>query len=183
MKKTLLIFAICLGISISFTSCKDKEHKHSEDTHMHDDTEEATNEKEVASNTLYQCTMDCEKGKSYIKEGSCPVCRMDLTPKEVKMDSDSEKEVMSPLQDNVSTRDLRAKLKLLAEHVELIDVLYPKTKISLLVVHDDFNPGVVEWLSNQLNIPTNAMFISCPDETFSLKLTQLKGMRIVTHNS
>ena len=26
----------------------------------------------------YQCPMDCEKGKTYAKPGSCPVCKMDL---------------------------------------------------------------------------------------------------------
>jgi len=26
----------------------------------------------------YQCPMDCEKGKTYKEEGSCPVCKMDL---------------------------------------------------------------------------------------------------------
>lgn len=30
----------------------------------------------------YQCPMDCEDGKTYHEEGSCPVCKMDL--KEVK---------------------------------------------------------------------------------------------------
>jgi len=29
----------------------------------------------------YQCPMDCEKGKTYDKEGSCPVCKMDLKVK------------------------------------------------------------------------------------------------------
>lgn len=27
---------------------------------------------------VYQCPMDCEKGKTYEKEGKCPVCGMDL---------------------------------------------------------------------------------------------------------
>ena len=89
MKKVILVLAICLGVSLSLTSCKDKEHKHSEDTHMHDDAQDVTKGKEMASNTLYQCPMDCEKGKSYIKEGSCPVCKMNLKPKEVDMDSDA----------------------------------------------------------------------------------------------
>jgi hypothetical protein len=26
----------------------------------------------------YQCPMDCEDGKTYEKEGNCPVCKMDL---------------------------------------------------------------------------------------------------------
>ena len=30
------------------------------------------------SNAVYQCPMDCEKGKTYDKPGKCPVCGMDL---------------------------------------------------------------------------------------------------------
>ena len=26
----------------------------------------------------YQCPMDCELGKTYSEQGSCPVCKMDL---------------------------------------------------------------------------------------------------------
>jgi len=29
----------------------------------------------------YQCPMDCEKGKTYDKAGTCPVCKMDLKAK------------------------------------------------------------------------------------------------------
>ncbi len=27
---------------------------------------------------VYQCPMDCEKGKTYDKAGNCPVCEMEL---------------------------------------------------------------------------------------------------------
>lgn len=37
---------------------------------------------------MYQCPMDCEKGKTYDEEGSCPICKMDL--KEKIKDSDFE---------------------------------------------------------------------------------------------
>ncbi len=30
---------------------------------------------------VYQCPMDCEKGKTYDKPGKCPVCEMDLEKK------------------------------------------------------------------------------------------------------
>lgn len=36
------------------------------------------------SEMVYQCPMDCEEGKTYDKEGSCPVCKMDLKAKEGK---------------------------------------------------------------------------------------------------
>lgn len=97
MKKLILILVVCLGVSV--ISCKDKEHKHSEERHMHDvDGKEVHNEaKENASNTLYQCPMDCEKGKSYTKEGTCPVCKMDLKAKEVDMDAIKKKVEEAPL--------------------------------------------------------------------------------------
>jgi hypothetical protein len=67
----------------------------------------------------------------------------------------------------------------LAEHVKLIDLLYPKVKTSLLIVNSQFNAATVEWLSQTINVPVNAMFISCPDKNFTMKLSQLRGMRII----
>jgi amino acid transporter len=69
---------------------------------------------------------------------------------------------------------------MLGEHVKLLDLLYPKIKISLLVIDSPFSPSTVEWTSQRLSVPLNAMFISCPDENFSMKVHQLRGMRIVT---
>ena len=39
--------------------------------------EEFTVNKEKSA-AAYQCPMDCEKGKTYDKAGTCPVCKMDL---------------------------------------------------------------------------------------------------------
>lgn len=70
--------------------------------------------------------------------------------------------------------------KLLTEHVKLMDLLYPKTKISLLILDSPFSPAAIEWVSQALKVPINAMFISCPDENFAMKVNQLRGMRIIT---
>jgi len=67
MKK--LIFITMLVFSFALTSCKSEKK----------DTKQ-TNSKEVVTQ-LYQCPMDCEKGKSYTEKGSCPVCKMSLTAK------------------------------------------------------------------------------------------------------
>ena len=67
----------------------------------------------------------------------------------------------------------------LTEHVKLMDLLYPRVKISLLIVEGTFSPATVEWLSQALAVPINAMFISCPDENFTMKISQLRGMRII----
>ncbi|WP_216359366.1 heavy metal-binding domain-containing protein [Sediminicola luteus] len=46
-------------------------------------------EKEVAA--VYQCPMDCEKGKAYAEKGSCPVCKMDLALLDAKDGGSHEK--------------------------------------------------------------------------------------------
>lgn len=66
-----------------------------------------------------------------------------------------------------------------SEHVKLLDLLYPRVKISLLIVNSTFNAATVEWLSQALDVPINAMFISCPDANFAMKVSQLRGMRII----
>ena len=75
MKKLILIIAVVLGTSIIVTSCKDKEHKHEDGTtHAEHDDEKG----EMAMADVYQCPMDCEKGKTYDKAGQCSVCKMDM---------------------------------------------------------------------------------------------------------
>ncbi|MDX5585437.1 MAG: heavy metal-binding domain-containing protein [Aureibaculum sp.] len=85
MKKTILTLAIIIAVGFTFTSCKNdkKEEVKVEDV-------KTVVEQEMASNVVYQCPMDCEKGKSYTDKGNCPVCKMDLKSKEVNLDDDSE---------------------------------------------------------------------------------------------
>jgi amino acid transporter len=70
-------------------------------------------------------------------------------------------------------------LATMSEHVKLLDLLYPRVKISLLIVNSKFDAATVEWLSQALDVPINAMFISCPDANFAMKVSQLRGMRII----
>ena len=60
MKSTKYLIILLLTL-VSFSSCKE------------------TNEKEEDL-IAYQCPMKCEGEKIYHKEGSCPVCNMDLKP-------------------------------------------------------------------------------------------------------
>jgi len=58
----VLVFSFFL-----LTSCEEKK------------SDKKTEPQEVnTSELVYQCPMDCEKGKTYHEEGSCPVCKMDL---------------------------------------------------------------------------------------------------------
>ena len=74
MKKVILVIVISLGFSVFFTSCRDT--KKENNTEMHENHEHDANE--TVMHDAYQCPMDCEKGKTYDKEGTCPVCKMDL---------------------------------------------------------------------------------------------------------
>lgn len=60
MKITKHVIILLLAI-ISFGSCKESEKKETE-------------------KIAYQCPMKCEGEKIYHKEGSCPICKMDLRP-------------------------------------------------------------------------------------------------------
>ena len=73
MKKTIFVIAIFCSVSFVFTACKSEK---KEQVIVEKET------KEVALKEVYQCPMDCEKGKTYEKEGNCPVCKMKLRKKE-----------------------------------------------------------------------------------------------------
>ncbi|MBE9488835.1 MAG: hypothetical protein IMY67_00955 [Bacteroidetes bacterium] len=83
MKKTILVLALFFSVSVLVTSCKDSK-KESEV----EQTELGVEKADLAMNDAYQCPMDCEHGKTYDKEGSCPVCNM--TMKKVEKEEESE---------------------------------------------------------------------------------------------
>mmetsp|Transcript_22214 Transcript_22214/g.33247 ORF Transcript_22214/g.33247 Transcript_22214/m.33247 type:complete len:765 (+) Transcript_22214:487-2781(+) len=92
----------------------------------------------------------------------------------IQNNEQTNKIIIVHCENNITNTDL------LQEHVKLMDLLYPKIKISLLIIDSPFTPAIVEWVSGSLNVPINAMFISCPDENFAIKVNQLRGMRIIT---
>lgn len=72
MKKSILIIAFAIA-TFSTVSCNKKENTEATTGH------EGHNHKEGEAQKLaYECPMDCEKGKTYDKKGTCPVCKMDL---------------------------------------------------------------------------------------------------------
>jgi protein SCO1/2 len=56
MQKNILVLSLIMAISLLFTSCNSTRESYS----------------------TYQCPMKCEGSKTYDKEGTCPVCNMDL---------------------------------------------------------------------------------------------------------
>lgn len=73
MKKSILLLALCLSFGIVFTSCKGEKKEETETQESH-----AAEKADLAMADIYQCPMDCEKGKTYDKEGECPTCKMAL---------------------------------------------------------------------------------------------------------
>ena len=71
--------------------------------------------------------------------------------------------------------------KKLLRNVAVLDEAYPKVKIDLILVRGVFGPEIINYLSDQLSIPKNLMFITCPKEAFSHKLESLGGVRLITH--
>ena len=83
MKKVMYLAFIAV-LTMSVVSCGDeKKHKKEHKMEHHKDHDAKENKGETA--VVYQCPMDCEKGKTYDKEGKCPVCKMALKP--VKSDA------------------------------------------------------------------------------------------------
>lgn len=78
MKKSILIFAAIFSFAILFTACKEtKKEEAKEEVKIESHEGHDHEEGEMGSN-VFQCPMDCEKGKTYDVAGSCPVCKMDL---------------------------------------------------------------------------------------------------------
>lgn len=84
MKKVIIVLALMLSTSVVLISCKGEKKENNETTEMQED--HAADKADIAMNMVYQCPMDCEEGKTYKEEGSCPVCKMDL--KKVEKEED-----------------------------------------------------------------------------------------------
>lgn len=68
----------------------------------------------------------------------------------------------------------------LRRNIALLDQLYPKLRVDLVLVKGDFGPHAIEEVSAQFGVEPNMMFISCPDAQFPFKLNALGGVRIIT---
>lgn len=84
MKKSIFVFAAIFSFAVLFTACKEtKKDEVKEDVQIENHDDHDHSKEEIASNDVYQCPMDCEKGTTYEEAGSCPVCEMDLKMKSV----------------------------------------------------------------------------------------------------
>lgn len=71
--------------------------------------------------------------------------------------------------------------KKLEQWCTILDELYPKLTIDILFVDQEFGPQSVFELSEQLGIPRNYMFMTCPSEKFNHTVGHLGGVRVIQH--
>jgi len=69
----------------------------------------------------------------------------------------------------------------LVNHVTVLDHIYPKLRIDLVLVRGRFCPHVVISIAKRLGIPQNFMFIACPGNEFPEKIGEFGGVRVITH--
>lgn len=67
----------------------------------------------------------------------------------------------------------------LAQHLYVIDRLYPELRIDLVTVKGAFGPELIEVLSHRLQVPKNYMFIGTPGDRFPFRIEKLGGVRVV----
>lgn len=60
-----------------------------------------------------------------------------------------------------------------------LDELYPKIQIDLIFIQGTFDPDTIHAISQRLNVPKPAMFMSCPGEQFPYKIEEFGGARII----
>ncbi|KAG0077938.1 hypothetical protein BGZ93_000151 [Podila epicladia] len=69
--------------------------------------------------------------------------------------------------------------KRLEDNHRFLDELYPKIQIDLIFIQGTFDPDTVHAISQHLNMPKTAMFMSCPAEQFLYKIEEFGGARII----
>jgi len=68
----------------------------------------------------------------------------------------------------------------LEANVMFLDKQYPKMCIDLVLVKGRFDPATVQKISEQLQVPRNFMFITCPGKGFPHNFSELQ-VRVITH--
>lgn len=78
MKKSLFVFVAVFSFTVLFTACKETKKEEVKEEVKIESHEGHDHEEGEMVSSVFQCPMDCEKGKTYDVAGSCPVCKMDL---------------------------------------------------------------------------------------------------------
>ncbi|KAL0584791.1 hypothetical protein ABG067_005398 [Albugo candida] len=70
-------------------------------------------------------------------------------------------------------------LTVFQDMVALLDFMYPKVKIDFVFVEGTFDPAMVLWISERMQVATNLMFIAQPGNAMAHKISRL-GVRVIT---
>lgn len=69
--------------------------------------------------------------------------------------------------------------EMLVESVQVLDTIYPSTRLDCNFVRSEFSGKLAERLSSFWGIPITRMFMSCPSTNPHMSLEGLKGLRII----
>lgn len=75
---TITLGALAIAVSSLSSCCCGESCEKGEETTIIEETTDEVSEA-AHSHAHYACPMDCEEGRVYEEEGTCPVCQMDLT--------------------------------------------------------------------------------------------------------
>lgn len=69
----------------------------------------------------------------------------------------------------------------LKQNVEILDQMYPKIRIDLIIVRAKFTPAFTDYIAQKFKIPKNLMFMACPSNEFPHNIGEFGGIRLITH--
>jgi amino acid transporter len=85
---------------------------------------------------------------------------------------------LSPARNRVKEED---RLRELEQACAVLDQLYPKVTVELVVIDAPFTPSVVTQVSETLHVPKNFMFIATPSVSLPSNIGEYGGLRVITY--
>jgi len=70
----------------------------------------------------------------------------------------------------------------LQEYVQILDCVYPRLRVDCILVHGEFSPAMVKYVSERINVKVNCMFINCPKIDFKHPLDRMGGVRVILNS-
>jgi hypothetical protein len=70
----------------------------------------------------------------------------------------------------------------LARQIKIVDQLYPKLKVDLILIKGVFGQDLIDSIAEHLNVAKNRMFIGSPSGKFPHRIDDLGGVRLILSN-
>ncbi|CAJ1375440.1 unnamed protein product [Effrenium voratum] len=70
----------------------------------------------------------------------------------------------------------------LEEYCQILDCVYPRLKVDCILVHGEFSPAMVQYISKRILVKVNCMFINCPKIDFKHPLDRMGGVRVILNS-